>query len=52
VADTADAMASSVIALFKDPDRRRRLGSSARDNVRTHFAWADAAARIDALLRQ
>ena len=51
VADTADAMAASVLALFRDPDRRRHLGSSARDNVRTHFAWADAAARIDALLR-
>ena len=52
VGTNADAMAASVLALFNDADRRHRLGQSARDNVQTHFTWAGAAARIDALLRQ
>jgi hypothetical protein len=45
-------MAASVHALFNDADRRHRLGHSARDNVQTHFTWAGAAARVNALLRQ
>jgi glycosyltransferase involved in cell wall biosynthesis len=52
VGSSADALAASVIALFHDADRRRRLGQSARENVQAHFTWAGAAARIDALLRQ
>ena len=52
VGTNADAMAASVLALFNDADRRRRLGHAARENVQTHFTWAGAAARMDALLRQ
>jgi glycosyltransferase involved in cell wall biosynthesis len=52
VGSSADALAASVIALFGDADRRRRLGESARENVQAHFTWAGAAARVDALLRQ
>ena len=52
VGKTADAMAASVLALFEDAARRRRLGQSARANVQAHFTWAGAAARVDALLRQ
>jgi glycosyltransferase involved in cell wall biosynthesis len=52
IATRADAMARSVVALFKDADQRRRLGQSARANVQTYFTWAGAAARVDALLRQ
>jgi polysaccharide biosynthesis protein PslH len=48
----AEAMAAAVVALFNDAERRRRLGQSARENVQAHFAWAGAAARLDALLRQ
>ena len=44
-------MAASVLALFEDAARRRRLGQSARANVQAHFTWAGAAARVDALLR-
>jgi glycosyltransferase involved in cell wall biosynthesis len=49
---TAEAMAASVLALFADAGRRRRLGQSARENVQAHFTWAGAAARVDTLLRQ
>ena len=52
VGTNADAMAASVLALFEDAARRRRLGQSARENVQAHFTWAGAAARVDALLRQ
>jgi polysaccharide biosynthesis protein PslH len=52
VATGAKAMAASVVALFNDADRRRRLGRSARENVQAHFTWAGAATRVDALLRQ
>ncbi len=52
VATDADAMAESVVALFNNADRRRRLGRSARQNVQAHFTWAGAAARVDALLCQ
>jgi glycosyltransferase involved in cell wall biosynthesis len=52
VATDADAMATSVVELFNDADRRHRLGRSARDNVQARFTWAGAAARVDALLRQ
>jgi glycosyltransferase involved in cell wall biosynthesis len=52
VADTAEGMAASVVTMLRDAERRRRLGESARRTVQTHFTWAGAAARIDALLRQ
>jgi glycosyltransferase involved in cell wall biosynthesis len=51
VGASAEATARSVIALFNDADRRRKLGESARRNVEANFTWAGAAARIDALLR-
>jgi polysaccharide biosynthesis protein PslH len=50
VGTSADAMAASVVALFNDADRRRRLGRSARQNVQAHFAWGGAADRLNALL--
>jgi glycosyltransferase involved in cell wall biosynthesis len=52
VGTTAKAMSASVLALFADTGRRRRLGLSARENVQAHFTWAGAAAHMDALLRQ
>jgi glycosyltransferase involved in cell wall biosynthesis len=52
VGTSAEAMAASVVALFNDADWRRRLGQSARENAQARFAWANAAACIDALLRQ
>jgi glycosyltransferase involved in cell wall biosynthesis len=51
VCDSADALAAAVIRLFNDADGRRRLGQSARETMQRHFTWANAAARIDALLR-
>jgi glycosyltransferase involved in cell wall biosynthesis len=50
IATSAEGMAESVVALFTDPDLRKRLGQSARENVEAHFTWAGAAARVDALL--
>lgn len=50
VGTTADAMASAVLRLFDDADTRHRLGKSARENVRQHFTWASAAARLNQLL--
>ncbi len=52
VAGTAEGMAASVVAMLRDPDRRHRLGESARRTVQTHFTWAGAATRVDALLRR
>jgi glycosyltransferase involved in cell wall biosynthesis len=52
VGTDAEAMATSVVALFDDAGRRRRLGLSARENVQANFTWAGTAARLDALLRQ
>ncbi|HEX5102895.1 MAG TPA: glycosyltransferase, partial [Pirellulaceae bacterium] len=46
-----DAMADAVIRLFGDAATRLRLGQSAQAHVRTHFTWASAARRIEALLR-
>ena len=51
VRDGAIEMAEAVVGLFKNPDRRHALGRSAQINVREHFTWAGAAARLDALLR-
>lgn len=51
IGTSTGAIAASVVALFNDSDRRRRLGQSARENVQAHFTWAGAAARVDALLR-
>lgn len=50
VGTTADAMASAVLRLFDDADTRHRLGKSARENVRQHFTWGSAAARLNQLL--
>jgi glycosyltransferase involved in cell wall biosynthesis len=50
IGTSAEGMAESVVALFKDPGLRQRLGRSARENVEAHFTWAGAAARVDALL--
>ena len=51
VSAKADAMADAVIRLFAGAEERHRLGHSARENVLRHFTWADAADRLDALLR-
>jgi sugar transferase (PEP-CTERM/EpsH1 system associated) len=39
VADTAEAMAASAIALLNDPARRRALGAAARRLVEERYAW-------------
>jgi glycosyltransferase involved in cell wall biosynthesis len=52
VTGAAESMARLIVAILRDPDRRNRLGRSARQTVQTHFTWAAAADRINALLRQ
>ncbi|HEY3248934.1 MAG TPA: glycosyltransferase family 4 protein [bacterium] len=39
VADGADAFAAAVIALLRDPDRRRRLGSAGRRLIVDRYSW-------------
>ena len=39
----ADALATAIVALLGDPDRRRRLGRRGRERVVQEFAWARAA---------
>ena len=40
VADTAGDFASETIALLRDPERRRRLGTAARSRVEARYAWS------------
>lgn len=47
----AAGLAEAVVALLRDRDARRAAGASARALVQARFGWAEAAARIDALLR-
>lgn len=39
VADTAEDFANHVVALLRDPARRRQLGTAARHLVTTRYAW-------------
>jgi glycosyltransferase involved in cell wall biosynthesis len=47
----AAGLADAVVALLRDRAARRAAGASARALVRERFGWAEAASRIDALLR-
>lgn len=54
VADEPAALAAHVVALCRDPDRRRNLGAAARLYAREHFQWDLVAERmrmIEASLR-
>ena len=42
-ADTPTHFSEAVVALLKDPARRKRLGAAGRDLVRTHYSWRHVA---------
>jgi glycosyltransferase involved in cell wall biosynthesis len=42
-ADGAEAFAAGVLALLRDPDRRRRLGQAGRQLVEQQYSWTHAA---------
>jgi L-malate glycosyltransferase len=41
--DSSDMLSDAVIGLLQDPERRRRLGASAREKVMEEFTWPGAA---------
>lgn len=47
----AVAIAEAVVTLLRDRAMRRAAGEAARALVQARFSWAEAASRIDALLR-
>jgi glycosyltransferase involved in cell wall biosynthesis len=46
--DTPDQLASTLIALLQDSDRRERMAAAARQHAVEHFDWRIAAARAHA----
>ena len=40
VADTAGDFAAETVALLRNPERRRQLGTAARSRVQTRYAWS------------
>ncbi len=49
VADTPEQLAKSVIALLRDPARRRRLGKEGRKTVEEFYSWDSSAQKLDTL---
>lgn len=49
LADDPDAFARAVIALLRDPDRRRALGQSARARAEAKYDWRKIIPRFDAI---
>jgi glycosyltransferase involved in cell wall biosynthesis len=52
VADDAATMATDIVELFHDPDRRAALGRAGRHFVGAHYTWQHAVARMDAVERR
>jgi sugar transferase (PEP-CTERM/EpsH1 system associated) len=50
LADTPQAFADSVISLLRDPARRKRLGTSARDLVEEKYSWRRVAENFGRIL--
>jgi glycosyltransferase involved in cell wall biosynthesis len=50
VADGAEALSRTILALFADPARRRALGARARDTVLEHYTWERKSAQMEAAL--
>nr|WP_290670401.1 glycosyltransferase family 4 protein [Ardenticatena sp.] len=46
------AFADAVGALLRTPDDARRLGKQAEHRLRTHFAWAQQAVRVEAFYKR
>jgi sugar transferase (PEP-CTERM/EpsH1 system associated) len=47
IADTAESMADSVVAVLRDPALRRRIEREARALVTRHYDWSVAAAQLE-----
>jgi sugar transferase (PEP-CTERM/EpsH1 system associated) len=52
LADEPDEFARAVVALLKDPSRRRALGASGRRLVETRYSWAQVARQFESQCRQ
>ncbi len=50
--DDPDRFAREAVALLRDPDRRRSLGTAGRRLVEEHYSWAQAARRFEALCEE
>jgi len=52
VADAPEAFAGHVVALLKDPERRRRLGQEGRKTAEQFYGWERSARQLDALYQR
>jgi glycosyltransferase involved in cell wall biosynthesis len=52
VIDEPRGIAAKIVALFRDPSERRRVGLAAHALVRRAHGWADAGAAISRLLEE
>ena len=50
VSDDTGKLGALIVDLLQHPERRRRLGAAVREQVTRQHRWADAAARLSALL--
>ncbi len=49
LADSAERFAHCVVALFRNPDRRKRLGAEGRKTAEQYYGWDAAAANLKEL---
>jgi sugar transferase (PEP-CTERM/EpsH1 system associated) len=46
VAETAEELASTVLDLFENRERRHRIGAAARERIRNHYTWEAVGERL------
>lgn len=51
IRDGTASFASAVVALLRDPWRRRSLGRAARETILKHYTWEQKAGELDALMQ-
>jgi sugar transferase (PEP-CTERM/EpsH1 system associated) len=52
IADSAADLAAQVVALLRDPDRRRELGEEARRFIEEKWTWETHHAKLEAMMEQ
>jgi glycosyltransferase involved in cell wall biosynthesis len=52
VADSAQEFADSVLALLRDPDRRRQLGQAGRQFVEAQYSWPSIISRLETVYHE